>query len=192
MPHLAVDPISAASEVVSALQGTVAQNISPLKAAVVSICTIHAGETFNVIPPIVEMTGTIRTFEPEVRNQVVECFEKTVYSVAQGLGCQAEIDLQILASAVINNPEIAGKIQALAHYLFPNAQVDTANFVTMGAEDFAFIIEKIPGCYIFLGSSNPEKGLDASHHHPRFDFDEAALPRGVALLAAAITDLLNS
>ena len=67
-PHLAVDPVLAAAQIINALQGIVARNVAPLQTAVVSVCTIHGGETFNVIPPAVELTGTIRTFEPEVRD----------------------------------------------------------------------------------------------------------------------------
>ncbi len=192
VPHLAVDPILAAAQIVSALQGIVARNVAPLQTAVVSVCTIHGGETFNVIPPAVEMTGTIRTFEPAVRARVLERFEQTVHSVAEGMGCQAEIDLSLLTPATINQAETAARVQAVARRLFPEADVDTANYVTMGSEDFAFVLEKVPGCFFFIGSANPEKGLDASHHHPRFDIDEAALPRGAALMAAAITDLLKS
>ncbi|MCX6037943.1 MAG: amidohydrolase [Chloroflexi bacterium] len=192
VPHLAVDPILAAAQVVSALQGIVARNIAPLQTAVVSVCTIHGGETFNVIPPAVEMTGTIRTFEPAVRTRVLERFEKTVHSIAEGMGCQAEIELQILTPATINQPETAARVQAVARRLFPEADVDTANYITMGSEDFAFVLEKVPGCFFFIGSANPEKGLDAGHHHPRFDIDEAALPRGAALMAAIMTDLLKS
>jgi amidohydrolase len=192
VPHLAVDPILAAAQVVSAMQGIVARNIAPLQTAVVSVCTIHGGETFNVIPPSVEMTGTIRTFELAVRARVLERFEKTVHSIAEGMGCEAEIDLQILTPATINQPEAAARVQAVARRLFPEGQVDTANYITMGSEDFAFVLKKVPGCFFFIGSANPEKGLDAGHHHPKFDIDEAALPRGAALMAATIIDLLKS
>ena len=192
VPHLAVDPILASAQIVSALQGIVARNVAPLQTAVVSVCTFHAGETFNVIPPAVAMTGTIRTFEPAVRALVLERFEKTIHSIAEGMGCQAAIELQILTPATINHFETARRVQAVARRLFPEAVVDTANTITMGSEDFAFILEKVPGCFFFIGSANPEKGLDAGHHHPRFDIDETALPRGAALMAAAITDLLNS
>ena len=191
VPHLAVDPILAAAQIISALQGIVARNIAPLQTAVVSVCTIHAGETFNVIPPAVEMTGTIRTFEPVVRERVLERFEKTVHLIAEGMGCQAEIDLQLLSPATINQPETAARVQAVARQLFPGGNVDSANYTTMGSEDFAYILERVPGCFFFIGSANPEKGLDAGHHHPKFDFDEAALPRGAALMAAAITDFLR-
>jgi amidohydrolase len=192
VPHLALDPILAAAQIVSALQGIVARNIAPLQTAVVSVCTIHGGETFNVIPPLVEMTGTIRTFEQEVRARVLERFEQTVHSIAEGMGCQAEIDLQILTPATINQPEIADRVQVVARRLFSDGRVDIANYITMGSEDFAYILEKVPGCFFFIGSANPEKGLNAGHHHPRFDIDEAALPRGAALMAATISDYLKS
>ncbi|HEX7621730.1 MAG TPA: amidohydrolase [Anaerolineales bacterium] len=190
VPHLAVDPILAGAQIVSALQGIVARNVAPLQTAVVSVCTIHGGETFNVIPPAVEMTGTIRTFEPTVRTRVLERFKQTVLSIAEGMGCQAEIDLQVLTPATINQPGIAGRVQEVARRMFPKAEVDTSNYITMGSEDFAFVLEKVPGCFFFIGSANPEKGLDAGHHHPRFDIDESALPLGAALMAAAVSDFL--
>ncbi len=190
VPHLAVDPILAAAQMVSALQGIVARNVAPLETAVVSVCTIRGGETFNVIPSVVELTGTIRTFDTAVRTHVLERFEKTVHSVAKGMGCQAKLDLQILTPATINQSETAKRVQAVARRLFPDGEVDTADYITMGSEDFAFVLEKVPGCFFFIGSANPEKGLNAGHHHPKFDIDETALPRGAALMAAAINDLL--
>jgi amidohydrolase len=192
VPHLAVDPILAAAQIVSALQGIVARNVPPLQTAVVSVCTIHGGETFNVIPPVVEMTGTIRTFEPAIRTRVLDRFEETVHSIAEGMGCQTEIDLQMLTPATINQPETAARVQTVARRLFPDVEVDIANYITMGSEDFAFVLEKVPGCFFFIGSANPEKGLDAGHHHPKFDIDEEALPRGTALMAAAIIDFLKN
>lgn len=191
VPHLAVDPILAAAQIITALQGIVARNVAPLQTAVVSICTIHAGETFNVIPPAAEMTGTIRSFEPAVRALVLERFEKTVHSVAEGMGCKAEIDLQMLTPATINHADTAARVQAVADRLFPQSDVDTANYTTMGSEDFAFVLEKVPGCFFFIGSANHEKGLDAGHHHPKFDIDETALPRGAALMAATAVDFLK-
>jgi amidohydrolase len=191
VPHLAVDPILAAAQIITALQGIVARNVAPLQTAVVSICTIHAGETFNVIPPAAQMTGTIRSFEPGVRALVLERFEKTVHSVAEGMGCKAEIDLQMLTPATINHADTAARVQAVAERLFPQSDVDPANYTTMGSEDFAFVLEKVPGCFFFIGSANHEKGLDAGHHHPKFDIDETALPRGAALMAATAVDFLK-
>ncbi|HTX91906.1 MAG TPA: amidohydrolase [Anaerolineales bacterium] len=191
VPQLSIDPVLAAAHIVTALQGIVSRNVGPLQSAVVSVCTIHGGETFNVIPPEVELTGTIRTFEAEVRAKVLERFEQTVRSVAEGLGCQAEIELDRLTPATINQPEPAARVEAVARRLFPKADVDSSNYVTMGSEDFAFVLEKVPGCFFFIGSANPEKGLDAGHHNPRFDFDETILPHAAALMASSVADFLK-
>jgi amidohydrolase len=83
------------------------------------------------------------------------------------------------------------RVQAMARRLFPDAEIESGNCITMGSEDFAFMLEKVPGCFFFVGSANPEKGLDAGHHHPKFDFDEVALPRAAALMAATVADLLS-
>jgi metal-dependent amidase/aminoacylase/carboxypeptidase family protein len=144
-----------------------------------------------VIPPSVEMTGTIRTYEPEVRTLVIDRFEKIVHSVADAMSCQAEINIQRLTPATINQVEHAVRVASVARELFPDADVDQANYITMGSEDFAYILEKVPGCFFFVGSANPEKGLSASHHHPKFDIDETALPRAAALMAGAIMEYLK-
>jgi amidohydrolase len=191
-PHLAMDPVLAAAQIINALQGIVSRNVAPLQTAVVSVCTIHGGEAFNVIPPVVELTGTIRTFEPEVRTRVIQRFEEIVRWVAGSMGCQVETVLQRLTPATINQPEISGIVQTVARRLFPGANIDPANFITMGSEDFAFILEKAPGCFFFVGSANHEKGLDAGHHHPKFDFDESVLPSAAALMAATVVDLSST
>jgi amidohydrolase len=190
-PHLAVDPLLASAHIITGLQGIVSRNVPPLKTAVVSVCTIHGGEAFNVIPPSVELTGTIRTFEPEIRSTVLEHFNQTVTSIAAGLGCQVEIEMNQLTPATINQPEIAGQVAATARRLLPQSEIDTRNYITMGSEDFAFILEKLPGCFFFIGSANPKKGLDASHHNPKFDFDESILPQAAGLMAAAVADFLK-
>ncbi len=191
-PHLTVDPILAAAQIITALQGIVARNVAPLLTAVVSVCTIHAGETFNVIPPEVEISGTIRTFDPEVRLRVLQRFEETVREVAGAMECQAEVDLWPLAPATVNHTATTGRIQALARRLFPEEEIDPSNCVTMGSEDFAFVLDKVPGCFIFVGSANQQKRLNASHHHPKFDFDEVVLPRAAALMSASVIDFLEN
>ncbi len=190
LPHLAVDPLLAAAQIISALQGIVSRKISPLQTAVVSVCTIHGGDAFNVIPAEVEMTGTIRTFETDVRTLVLENFERIVHSVANGMGCQVDVQVDKLTLAAINHPAVTARVQDVARNLFNSYEIET-NFRTMGSEDFSYIQEKVPGCFIFIGSANHEKGLDAGHHHPKFDIDEAVLPQGAAFMAAAIMDLLK-
>jgi len=117
-------------------------------------------------------------------------FDEIVTGVAQALGCKAEIELVHLTPAVINDPQIASHVQTVAARVLPGYTVVT-EFSTMGSEDMAYMMQDIPGCYIFIGSSNPGQGLDAAHHHPRFDFDERALPAAAALMTAAAIDFLK-
>ena len=107
------------------------------------------------------------------------------------MGCKVEIDLKRISPAVINDAEIAAKVQNAAQKLYPETAIDSGNYLTMGAEDMAFMLERVPGCYFFLGSANDEKSLNFDHHHPKFDFDEAVLPRAVALMATAAVEVLN-
>lgn len=189
-PDLAIDPIVAAAQVISALQNIVARNVNPLESAVVTVTSIIGGKAFNVIPETVELKGTIRTYNPEIRKLVLERFETIITGVAEALSCRAEVDLRRVTPAVVNDPAMARRVQEVAARVFPDATIDNQER-TMGSEDMAYMMEDIPGCYFFVGSANHESGLDAAHHHPKFDFDENALPRAAALMASAVVEFLN-
>jgi amidohydrolase len=191
MPHQAVDPVLASAYVLTALQSVVSRNVPPLQTAVISITMLRAGEAFNVIPPQVEMQGTIRTFDPAVRELVVQRLHQVVEQTASALGCQAEVVVKSLTPAVINDPTTAGRVAKVAADLFPGSQIDR-HCQTMGSEDMAFMMQQVPGCYFFVGSANDAKGLNASHHHPKFDIDEDVLPQAVALMTAAAYDYLKT
>ena len=191
IPHHTVDPVLAASQIVTALQSITSRNVAPLQAAVVSVTMLHGGHAFNVIPPEVKMEGTIRTFEPSVRETVLRRFTEIVYGVAEAMGCAAEIKVKRLTPAMINADEIAQHVQGSVRRTLPEANLVTSSHLTMGAEDMAFTLEKVPGCYFFVGSANSKKGLDYGHHHPKFDFDEAVLPRAAALMASTVADFLR-
>ncbi len=192
IPQAAVDPIVAAAQVINALQTIVSRNVAPLEAAVVSVTTVTAGTAFNVIPQTAELTGTIRTFDPAVRTKVVDRFEKIARGVGESLGCQVEVEVKRMTPALINNETIARKVQHIARQILPESNLDTSGFTTMGAEDMAFMQEKIPGCYFFVGSNDKARHLDYGHHHPKFDFNEEALFRASALMASAAMEVLNS
>lgn len=191
VPNLTVDPVAAAAHIVTALQSIVSRNVSPLQTAVVSVTTIHGGSAFNVIPQEVEMTGTIRTFEPKVRERVLTRFNEIVTGVAQSMGCAAQVEVKRVTPALINDETVAAKVQEAARRVLPESNVETDGYITMGAEDMAFMLEKVPGCYFFVGSANAERGLNYAHHHPKFDVDEAALPRAAAWMAAAAMEILK-
>jgi amidohydrolase len=190
IPNMAVDPVVAAAHIITALQTIVSRNVSPLDTAVVSACKLRAGETFNVIPQWAEFSGTFRTFEPAVHQIVIERFESLVHAMAEALGCKADIHVTRLTPAVINDPSIAEKIRRALETV-PGIQVEDG-YRSMVSEDMAFVMQKVHGCYIMVGSANPAKGLNYGHHHPKFDFDEAALPNAVAIMTTAALSLLQS
>lgn len=185
LPHQTVDPVVASAQIITALQSIVSRNVSPLQTAVITVGYLHTGEAFNVIPSQATIRGTIRTFNRDVRLAIIRRFEEVVQGVGEAFGCTVEIDLQPLTHAVVNDPQITAQVLRVAAELFPGSTIDT-NLRTMVSEDMAFLMQEVPGCYLLVGSANPSKGLNAPHHHPRFDFDESALPRAAALMAAAI------
>jgi amidohydrolase len=190
-PHEAVDPIVASAGVINALQPLTAREVHPLDSAVVSVCTIHAGGAHNVIPGEVSLGGTIRTFTGETRELVLKRFREIVSGIAAAYNCQAEVDLRSISPAVQNQPEIAAVVRQTARHLFPEATLDE-EYQTMASEDMAFFLQRVPGCFSFIGSANPQKGLDAKHHQPDFDFDEEALKTGTALTIATVRNLLRN
>lgn len=190
-PHETVDPIVAAAQIVNALQSIVARNVSPLATAVVSVTAIRSGEAFNVIPQEAELRGTIRTFDAKVRERVLRRFREIVEGVAQSLGCAAQIEVKRVTPATVNDADVAAKVQRAARRVLPESEISDAPFVTMGSEDMGFMLEQIPGCYFLVGSANRERGLDYGHHHPKFDFDEEALARAAAWMAAAALETLG-
>jgi amidohydrolase len=189
-PNLTHDPILAASQVVSALQGIIARNVPPLQTAVVTVAAIHSGDAFNVIPAEAQLKGTIRTFEPEVRDLVIRRFHEIIENTAHAMQCEAQVEVKQITPAVINDPEITAKVQQVAARLLPNNDLDFRT-VTMGSEDMAFVFQKVPGCYIFIGSANAAEHLDAPHHSAKFDIDESILPIAVGLMAVSAMELLK-
>ena len=192
IPQQTVDPVVAAAQIINALQTIISRNVAPLETAVVSVTTVNAGTAFNVIPQTAELTGTIRTFDSGVRQRVVDRFEQIARGVGEALGCQVEVDVKRMTPALVNDEKIAATVQEAARRVLSESNLATAGYLTMGAEDMAFMQEKVPGCYFFIGSNDKRRNLDYGHHHPKFDFDEEALIRGSALMAAAAMDVLTS
>ncbi len=191
IPNLTVDPLVAAAQIVSAAQSIVSRNVGPLETAVVSFTIINGGTAFNVIPQEATLEGTIRTFDPTVRLTVIKRFEEIVRGVGEAMGCKVEMQVKQLTPALINAEQVTEKVQETARRILPAANHDNNPYLTMGAEDMAYMQEKVNGCYFFIGSNNSEKHLDYGHHHPKFDFDEQAMINGVALMASAAADILK-
>lgn len=189
-PHVTRDPIVAVAHIVTALQTITARNVDPLDTAVVSVCQLQAGTANNIIPQEAVFAGTLRAFKPEVFETVRERFYTIIEDVAGALGCQAEIDLLKVTEPVINDPDLAALMANAVLEINPEAKIDTA-FQTMGGEDFSLMMQTVPGCFMTVGSANPERGLNYGHHHPKFDVDEACLPYAVAIMAQGAMRVLE-
>jgi len=190
-PHKSVDPIVTAAQMITALQTIPSRSLNPLDSAVVSVCKVDAGTAFNIIPQEAFISGTIRTFKHEVNHKVRERFETIVHKTAEAMECLAEISIERVTLPVANDPGLVAIMQSVVKAIDPKAKID-ASHQTMGSEDFSFMMDDIPGCFVMVGSANPEKGLDYGHHHPKFDIDESCLPQAVALMAQGAFQILES
>ncbi len=180
-PQSTVDPVVVGAQIVVALQTIVGREVDPTKAAVVTVGAFRAGEAFNVIPDTAELRGTVRTFDPEVRQQIAERIEALVTGIATSMRAEATVEYRYGYPATVNDPEMTELVRAAAaEVVGPDRVIEPPQ--TMGAEDMSYFLEQVPGCYYIVGSRNPDKGLVWGHHHPRFDFDEEALANGIETL----------
>jgi amidohydrolase len=190
IPHLSIDPVVAAAQIITALQTIVSRNVSPLESAVVTVGTLRSGTAFNVIPQDVVFDGTIRTFKEVIFEVVEKRFREIVENVAKAMDCQVEIEIVRATYPVLNDPKLADLMAEVVRGIQPDAVV-AQDYQTMGSEDFSYMTQDIPGCYMLLGSANSAKGLDFGHHHPRFNVDEACLPYAVAAMAGGAVAALE-
>ncbi len=189
-PHLAVDPVVAAAQIITALQTLVSRETPPLKAAVLSLTTLKAGSAFNIIPDIVEMTGTFRCFDADLRQTLLTSLTRTAEGMAASLRCTARVTAEFLTPPVLNDPvmteiarDIAAEIVGADHVIQPDPLT--------GSDDVAYFWQKVPGCYAFVGSARPEWSPAPAHHNAKFDIDESVMEIGAELLVRAAGRILR-
>lgn len=190
MPHLCVDPIVIGAEIVSALQQIVARKLDPLHAPVLTIATFQSGESYNVIPNSAHLAGTLRTHNQQVREQVPQLMQQVIAGIVAAHG--ASFDIQWQPGYEIGNNharacEIARKV------INQNFSANTLQNVTtplFGSEDFSSYQQHVPGCFIFVGSKNPDIGAVWNVHNPHFLLDEEAMKVGVKTHLSLISQLL--
>jgi amidohydrolase len=182
-PHKAVDPILAAAQIVTALQSIVSRNIDPLDSVVVTVGQMTAGTTFNVIPEVAVLKGTVRSFDNKLHRLAYRRILEMAQNMAAAFRCTATMETVAIVPAVNNAADPTATVRTAALGIVGADNVVEGQ--TMGAEDMGYILEEIPGCYFFIGSANDNKGLNFPHHHPRFDFDERAMITGVATMTSA-------
>ncbi len=184
LPHQTIDPIPVAAHVVLALQNLIARESSPLESVVFTIGSFQGGTAFNVIPSSVALAGTLRAYDMAVRDHLVERAEDIVRGICLALRCEYEFEARFACPPVVNDPEITELVRRVSQESLGDDRVVRVDQSTAG-DDVAYFLNEAPGCHIMIGSANPARGLDAPHHHPRFDFDEAALPVAVEVLTGA-------
>jgi len=180
-PQDCIDPIVAAAHVITALQTVASRSVDPLKSVVVSVCTIKAGEAFNVIPQTATLLGTVRTLSPEVRDLAETRICAIIENVCAALGAKALIEYNRGYPVTVNDAARTEFVASVAKGVAGESAVDTTVQPAMGAEDFSFMLEERPGAYVFLGN-----GDTAGVHHPAYDFNDEAIPYGVSLWAKII------
>ena len=187
MPQQTVDAIVVAAQVVTALQTIVSRNVSPLDAAVVTVGKIAGGSAFNVIAGAVELRGTVRTFSKETHADIPGHFERVVRGVCEAMGATYDLDYKRQTPPLVNNAGVCELVADCAAEVVGRDRVVRDDSVrTMGGEDMSYFLERVPGCYFFLGTRNEARGLVHPHHSPRFDIDESALAAGVEIMTRVI------
>ncbi|NJE08127.1 amidohydrolase [Thermococcus sp. M39] len=188
VPHMSIDPIVVAIDIANAYQKIISREINPLDPAVISVTKIVAGTTFNVIPETAELWGTIRAFNEEVRDFIIERMRQITEGYAKSMRCEGEFELTMeYIPPTINDKGLADfarrALKPLGEIVEPRP--------TLGAEDFAFYTQKTPGLFVLLGIRNEEKGIIYPHHHPKFNVDESVLWKGSAIYALLAYEYLE-
>ena len=173
-PHLSKDTILVATQIVNGLQSIVSRNADPLSSLVVSVTQIHSGDTWNVIPQQAVIRGTVRTFDAQVQDMAENRIKKIATGIASTFDAKAEVDYQRRYPATINYAKQADIAIKAAKNVVGETSVIIDPNPSMGAEDFAFMLKKIPGAYVWLGA-----GQGANLHNPAYNFNDEVLTTGV-------------
>ena len=181
-PHEAADPIVAAAAVITALQTVVSRSIDPSRPAVCTVGSVHAGVASNVIPETATLTGTLRAMDAPTRARLVSELSRIATEVAIGYGVRAAIDVEHGTPPIVNPPRESAWAREAAATVLGNAAIVPFGITNMGGEDFAFYMERMPGCFLRIGARRPGEEATAAHS-PRFDVAEGAIIVGAAVLA---------
>lgn len=177
MPHQGRDVLVAGAALVQALQSIVARNVNPHDAAVVSVTRFNAGHGDNVLPDVAVLGGTVRMLEPEVRSLLEDGMRRVCRGIEVAFAVAVELEYKFGYPPTVNAVAPTALVERVARHCFGDSQVHMDLDPAMGAEDFAFLAERVPGCYGWLGNGPSEGGCVV--HSPHYDFNDAAIPHGV-------------
>ena len=188
-PHTTVDPVVVAAQVITALQQIVSREVDPLDNAVVSVTRVDAGTADNIIPEVVRLSGTVRTFRAETRAAVRAAIERILRGVTEAHGASFTFEYLEGYDAVVNDAAVAEIVAGAARAdLGDESVVEVAPI--MGGEDFSAYLKAAPGAFFFVGAQHDEHGA-IPHHNPNFVIDEAALRTGITVFARTALDVLS-
>jgi len=177
-PEAGVDPVLVAAHVVTALQSIVARNVPPAQSAVVSVTRIQSGEAYNVIPETATLGGTVRAFSRRTMERIETSLERIATGVATAFGARAEVDLRWVFAPTINDAREAEVAARVCTAMVGAEKVERDPPLILASEDFSYMLEKVPGCYVNIG--NGDGGATSCEvHNPNYDFNDRALPFGV-------------
>ncbi len=183
-PESGVDPVLVAAHIAVALQSIVSRTTAPADTAVVSVTKIQGGDAYNVIPQMAHLAGTARAFTPKVMELIESSMRRIAKGVASAYGATAEVEFRIQFAPTINNPKEAEYAAEICADLVGKEKVQRNPQLIMASEDFSFMLEKVPGCYLNIGNGPGEGSCEV--HNPSYDFNDAALPLGAAFYARLV------
>ncbi|GEL04621.1 M20 family metallopeptidase [Rummeliibacillus stabekisii] len=190
LPHQTVDSIAVAAQVVTNLQHIVSRNTDPLDNLVLSVTQFVGGTTHNVIPGSVDICGTVRSFDADLRKTIPEKMERVIKGITEAHEATYDFKYEFGYRPVINDEEVTTVIEETVREVFGEEALDLMK-PNMGGEDFSAYMEKAPGCFFYVGAGNEEKGITYPHHHARFTVDEDALEIGVKTFLHAVFKFLG-
>lgn len=190
LPHETVDSVFVASQLVVNLQSIVSRSTDPTEPCVVSVGSIHSGTNFNVIAETAVLKGTVRTFNASLRMDVKARLENIVRQTCLMQGADFTIDYKLGYPPVINHAAEEERFYRAAKAALGETGAKTAPLI-MAGEDYAYYLQQVPGCFMFVGAGNPERGIVHPHHHPRFDIDETAMTNAAKLFIAMVEDYMS-
>ena len=186
MPHLGTDQILTAARIVDGLQSISSRVMSPTEPIALSVTKFHGGTADNVLPSTVTLTGTLRTFTPAAKERATAAMQQLVQGIAAAHGASAELRFDRGYPPTVNDAKATDYLQEVATAMLGERQVKRLAAPTMGGEDFAFYLQRVPGAFFFLGVGDGRKEGYPGLHHPAFDFNDAALPAGIKMFTAAV------
>jgi amidohydrolase len=189
-PHVSKDPILAAGHLITQIHSIVSRNVNPLESGVITIGKVSAGTASNIIPDEVELIGTVRSLNPQVREELKSRIEQVTQGIARSFSMDYRFDFEYGYPVLINNSEMSKLVGLACSKGIGKENVEVVK-PSMGGEDFAYYLEKVPGSYFRLGCRNEEKGLIHPYHSSLFDIDEDVLPFGVEMFIRIIDQYLE-